>query len=161
MEIRDIMSRPVVTVSKNATMAEVAQTLLREHVGAVVVVDERERAIGVLTERDFVPHPAGHPFDPHRAPRVFGRSVMRYDLEELYREARILPAHKAMRKLPASLSPDDTLQKASDLMLRHSVNHVVVLDGRLHPVGMVSRHDLVRAVVQIAADAMKEEPLAA
>src|SRR5688572_12279641 len=106
MQVRDIMSTPVVTVGTSATLGEVARTLLSERIGSVVVVDQNQRAVGVLTERDFVPHPAGHPFDQHRAPRVFGRSVMRYDLEDLYREARVLPVHKAMRPLRATLSED-------------------------------------------------------
>lgn len=161
MQIRDIMSSPVVTVGMDATMGEVARTLLAERIGSVVVVDPEGKAVGLLTERDFVPHPSGHPFDPHRAPRVFGKSVMRYDLEELYKEARVLPARKAMRKLPASLTVDDPLQRASDLMLRHGAIHLAVLDDDGRPVGMVSRHDLVRAVVAIAAEAMGEEHVAA
>ncbi len=145
MLVKEIMSRPVVVVDLDTCMENVARTLLAEKIGCVVVVDRRGKAAGIVTERDFTPRLPGNPFDPDRSPRVFGKSILRNDLAALYQESRAMPASAAMRLLPANLRPNDQVERAIDLMLRHDVLHLVVLE-KDKPVGVVSRHDLLKLV---------------
>ena len=44
----------VVTVEPGATIAEVAEVLSERRLGAVLVVDEAERLLGIVSERDIV-----------------------------------------------------------------------------------------------------------
>lgn len=59
MQVDRICSRNVVTVTRSASLMEAAQLMRRLHVGTLVVVDADEaagarRAIGIVTDRDFV-----------------------------------------------------------------------------------------------------------
>ena len=46
--------RDVVTAQPHRTLAEVAEVLITKNIGAVVVVDDQGRIIGILSERDIV-----------------------------------------------------------------------------------------------------------
>jgi citrate synthase len=52
--VGDIMSAPVVTASASETVADAAHRMVDRKVGSVVVVDEGECAVGILTERDLI-----------------------------------------------------------------------------------------------------------
>lgn len=148
MDIQDIMRRPAATVTPETPMAEVARLMVETGSGCVVVVGPRGQAQGVLTVRDFVPHDPGNPFNPELARRVFGKSLLRYGLESIYREARILTAGRMMRPLNVVLAEDDPVERGIDLMLRHDDTHIPVLRGH-RPIGSVSRHDLVKVVLAV------------
>jgi CBS domain-containing protein len=148
MDIRDIMRTPALTVSPDTPLTEVARLMVDSGVGCITVTGPRGQAQGILTVRDFVPHDPGNPFNPELARRVFGKSLLKYGLEAIYREARILTAGKMMRPLNIVLAEDDPVERGIDLMLRHDDTHIPVLRGH-KPVGSVSRHDLVKVVLAV------------
>jgi len=148
MDIRDIMRTPALTIAPETTLEEVARRMSDTGTGCAVVVNARGHAQGVLTVRDFVPHDPGNPFNPELARRVFGKSLLKYGLEAIYREARILTAGKMMRPLNVVLADDDPVERGIDLMLRHDDTHIPVLRGH-RPVGSVSRHDLLKVVLAV------------
>lgn len=149
MNIEDIMRRPPVTVGPDTTLDEVARLMVDRRVGCVVVTNARGSAQGVLTVRDFVPHEPANPFNPDLAHRVFGKSILKHGLENLYREARVLTAGKMMRPLNIVLEEDSPVERGVDLMLRHDVTHIPVLRGH-KAVGSVSRQDLLKVVLAAA-----------
>lgn len=58
-EVRELMTREVVTVPSNAPFKEIARTLTEHKVSAVPVVDSAGRPLGVISERDLLPKSAG------------------------------------------------------------------------------------------------------
>ena len=54
IKVGEVMSRPAVTVMLSTTLREAARTMIDERVHRVVVIDERQRPIGVLAAMDFV-----------------------------------------------------------------------------------------------------------
>jgi CBS domain-containing protein len=148
MDIATIMRTPALTVPPDTTLDEVARRMVESGTGCAVVTNARGQAQGVLTVRDFVPHDPGNPFNPELARRVFGKSLLKYGLEAIYREARILTAGKMMRPLNVVLADDDPVERGVDLMLRHDDTHIPVLRGH-RPVGSVSRHDLLKVVLAV------------
>jgi signal-transduction protein with cAMP-binding, CBS, and nucleotidyltransferase domain len=112
----DLMSRPVETVPRSATLSEVATTMIEHDVGSVVVVEDAETMAGLLTTTDFVVRAR----DPTAGTATAGE-CMRTDVVT------------ARRGTPAS----DVVAS----MLEHLVHHVpVVEDGRA--VGMVTTLDV-------------------
>ena len=57
--IHQIMTRTLVTIDPDATVAEAARKMLTERVSCLPVVDEDMHAVGILTIRDFLPWAAG------------------------------------------------------------------------------------------------------
>lgn len=54
MPIDRLIRRPVKTLGPDASCLEAAALMRDENVGAVVVVDEEQRVLGVVTDRDLV-----------------------------------------------------------------------------------------------------------
>lgn len=52
--IRDIMHRRVITATMQSTLAEVADKMLTDKIGALPVVDESRNILGVITETDLL-----------------------------------------------------------------------------------------------------------
>ena len=49
-----IMHRDVATVDRNESLARVADTMMDNKIGSVVVVDHKKHVLGIITEADFV-----------------------------------------------------------------------------------------------------------
>jgi CBS domain-containing protein len=54
MQAKDIMSSPVVTVTPDASVAEVAALLLEKKISGVPVVDQTGQVVGILSEGDLL-----------------------------------------------------------------------------------------------------------
>jgi CBS domain-containing protein len=54
IRVGEIMSRPAVMVTLATALAEAARTMVDQRVHRVVVVDDRERPVGVLSAMDYV-----------------------------------------------------------------------------------------------------------
>ena len=54
MQAKDIMSSPVVTVTPDASVAEVAALLLEKRISGVPVVDHAGQIVGILSEGDLL-----------------------------------------------------------------------------------------------------------
>jgi signal-transduction protein with cAMP-binding, CBS, and nucleotidyltransferase domain len=52
--LAEVMHRPVHTIAPQARIAEAAQAMRRLRVSSLLTVDERERPLGILTERDLL-----------------------------------------------------------------------------------------------------------
>jgi CBS domain-containing protein len=54
VKVRHLMSRPPVTVHLNTSVERAARLMLERHIHRLVVVDEEESPIGVLTSTDLL-----------------------------------------------------------------------------------------------------------
>ena len=52
--VREIMSRGVVTLSNKASIGETIEVMSSNHVGAIPLVDNDNKLVGIVTERDIV-----------------------------------------------------------------------------------------------------------
>ncbi|KAI9356583.1 hypothetical protein DFJ73DRAFT_823253 [Zopfochytrium polystomum] len=53
---------------------------------------------------------------------------------------------------PVSLTPNDTLQDAMNLMVERDIHRIWILDDMLRPIGVVSQSDIIGAIVKVPAD---------
>jgi len=54
MLVKDIMSSPVVTADETETTNNIAVTMSKESIGAVIITNKEKKSIGIITERDLV-----------------------------------------------------------------------------------------------------------
>jgi len=149
MKVRDAMTAPVVTAPPSATLEEAARLMLSERVGCVVIVDaeDRERAIGIVTETDFEVTDDPIPFTFFHWPKLFGKYVWSEpSMEDMYALARSRTAEAIMSTPVLTVDEHEDLWAAVRIMVVNDVKRVpVVRDGRL--VGIVTRHDLLKCLV--------------
>ena len=115
--VRHVMTPNPVTLPGEAPVVEAAKKMRDENIGDVIVLDG-DSICGVVTDRDI---------------------VVRVLAEE--REPAGTKLGEICSRELATVSPDDDLTQAGDLMRERTVRRVpVVEDGR--PVGIVSMGDL-------------------
>ena len=68
-------------------------------------------------------------------------------LEEIYEGSRSLAAREVMSAPVHVASEDEPVQQALTRMLHHDIDHMPVVRSGV-PVGMLSRHDLIRLALR-------------
>jgi PAS domain S-box-containing protein len=120
-EVADVMTRDVTVISPAATVVTAAEVMSKRNVSCVVVWD-RGRLVGILTETDFLKRAAAG-----------GRA------------AREIRTCEIMSRPVESISSDASVFDASQIMARKRIKRLPIVDeGRL--VGIVTQTDLVRAL---------------
>jgi CBS domain-containing protein len=151
MKVKDLMSQPVITVHENASLDQVARTILENNVGGVPVVNSEGEITGIITESDFSAKEKSVPFSTFRAPQLLGQWISKNAIENIYQAARNRRADEIMTRKVAVLSEDDPIEKAAKMLLVHDVNRLpVIRDGK--PVGIIARRDLLRLMLQNGGD---------
>lgn len=151
MRVSEIMVQPVVVARENATLEEVARTMVEHRIGCLPIVDARGRMAGVITVGDFAAKERGVPFSLVRAPQLLGQWLGQADADRIYAQSRRLSASEIMTPHGITVTEDATLEDVLRQMLRHDINHVPVLRDGI-PVGMVARHDLLRLMLCSVAE---------
>ena len=118
--IRDFMRRGVVTCGVDANAAEVAKIMLDNDVSALVVIDERLNACGVISKTDLI--------------RSYGKDISAITAEDI------------MTTDIFTISPDTLVYEAVQLMLEHRIHQLVIVTrGGAHrrPVAIFTSGDAV------------------
>ena len=146
MKISKIMSAPAITVTEHESLETAARKMLDSGIGGLPVVNAEGKLVGIVTESSFTARNKGVPFSTFRAPQLLGRWISGEGVDKIYQEARETPVADVMAGPVVTVSEDDTVTRAVELMLKHDVNRLpVVRDGK--PVGIVARHDLLRMML--------------
>jgi CBS domain-containing protein len=148
MKAKEIMVKPIVTVSPKTILLEVAQKMLQQGVGSVLVVDDMGQLLGIITQGDFCRSPGRMvPFSLFESPNVLSNWLYPDQVEKVYKAARNLRAQDIMHSPVVTVSPEASLERVLALMLKHDINRIpVVQRGRV--VGIISRFDLLKVMRQ-------------
>jgi CBS domain-containing protein len=117
--VGEIMVKDVLTVDPTSSIGEAAEKMVAAGVGAIVVVEDFVRIVGICTERDIM-----------RAVAQRARAA----------EARV---RQWMTESVVTIEPEVTVDEAAKIMFENKFRHLpVVKDGR--PLGIVSLRELSR-----------------
>ena len=170
------MSENVITVSPGTSVREIAQTLVREAISGVPVVDGDGRVVGVVSASDIVRVAAREPevelgFSARRSPALefdvgddSGHAPSFYAPDLIPEWVRPVLLGDALDDLdaraimtPASfyVPSDLPLEELAEFLVRGRIHRALVLDkGKL--VGIVSSFDALRALAGTGRPADKE-----
>lgn len=125
----------VVTVDPRATVAEVTEVLADRRLGAVLVIDDQEHLLGIISERDIV-QAIGH----------HGARTLEMTADQL------------MTRALQTATPATTVREAMEMMTAGRFRHLPVIEHGVL-VGLVSIGDIVKA--RIMQQAQEVESLKA
>jgi CBS domain-containing protein len=148
MRVRDVMTTDVMTVAPDTDLRQVAALLVQKRISGVPVV-EGERVVGVVSERDIL--------FKERPSDGLHRGVLAWLMDEgdLMLKIDARTALSAMTSPAVTIGPARSVADAAALMLEEGVSRLPVLEGtRL--VGIVTRHDLVRAFARTDEEIWQE-----
>ena len=150
MKAKDIMTRRVISISPDASILKAAHLMLQHRISGLPVVDPAGVLIGIVTEGDFLRR--AETGTERRRPRwlefVLGPGRAAADFTHSHGRK----VEEVMSDSPYSVSEDTTLDEIVSLMERHRIKRVPVTRDA-HLVGIVSRANLMRAMISIARSA--------
>jgi CBS domain-containing protein len=144
MNVADVMTRHVISVSPDATVEEAARQMLERGISGLMVVDSKGELAGVITEgdllrRDEIGTVRHRPWwlrlllSPGRQAADFTRAHGR--------RVRDVMTHDVV-----TVSTDAALEQVVEAMEQHRIKRMPVTENN-RVVGVVSRADLLRALV--------------
>lgn len=147
MKVRELMSTPVVSVTPDTGVGEVARLMVRYGLSGLPVLGPAGELVGLVTKRDVVAKHA-HPHVPFYLGILGG--VVPIDLPG--REAEVervfaVTSGELMQKHPRIVAPDDDIEHVADLMVNEDANPVPVIE-RGQVVGIISQSDILRLVAR-------------
>ncbi|MEV5908985.1 CBS domain-containing protein [Streptomyces chartreusis] len=142
LRVRDVMQVPAASVPGDMPFLQVAHTLTREQVSAVPVVDADDHVIGVVSESDLLAK-AAVMAEPHRHGPV-GRMWQ----HRLYEKGRGDTAATLMTFPPVVVHPAQRVADAAWTAASARLKRLPVTDYRGRLVGVVTRRDLLRALIR-------------
>jgi CBS domain-containing protein len=122
MNISELMPKDVVTCKTTDSLNRVAQLMWERRCGCMPVLDDAERVVGVLTDRDLcmAAYTQGKRLDDMLATAVMSRPVR-------------------------TCLPSTNVEEVEDIMMAHGVRRVVVVESNGRLSGLVSLEDIARS----------------
>jgi CBS domain-containing protein len=133
MEVREGMSKVVLTLGPGHTLRDAATRMTEKGVGAAVVIDEEYPGPRMISERDIL-NSLGSGQDP---------------------DAERVADHMSATLIAAS--PEWSLERAAMEMSQRHIRHLVVVDGG-ELIGVLSMRDIVRVWTSEGATSAMTSP---
>ena len=147
MQVRDVMTRNVISVAPNQSVLEAAQLMLQNRISGLPVVDAQGKVVGIVTEGDFLRR--GEIGTQRQRPKWLEFLAGPGRLAAEYVHASGRKVDEVMTPDPCTVMEDDSLETVVELMERRRIKRLPVLrDGRM--VGIVSRANLMHALASLA-----------
>ncbi len=149
MQVQEIMTREVVTVYPDTSVADLARIFREKAISGVPVVDDEGSVVGIVTEVDLIARHARPHFPTYIAfldSIIYLEGTKRY--HESMRHILATTAGELMTTPVETVSPELDVQDLATRMVQRRANPVPVVDDRGSLVGIVSHTDLVGLILR-------------
>ena len=143
MQAKDVMSDGVISVNARASLLEAARLLVNAGVSAMPVIDDHGMMVGIVSEADLIRGMAAQP-----------------DANKVVADAKARQVSEIMTRDVVTAGEETSLKELANLMLSRNIKRVPILRDR-SVVGIVSRIDLLQAVVSVGEGMYVPKPAAA
>lgn len=151
MRAKDVMTHELVSIGPEATIDQAAQLMLQKKISGLLVVDRRGDLEGIVTEGDFLRRVESG--TERRRPRWLQHFLGYGGLAEEYSRSHGRKVSEVMTRHPllVTVTEDTPVATIVQFMEQRHIKRVPVVRGA-RPVGIVTRANLLHALVSIARD---------
>jgi CBS domain-containing protein len=144
MQVRDVMVSPVITVTRSATVQNVAKILLENRISAVPVIDDAGKVIGIVTEGDLIRRAeAGtERRDSWWVRFLAGEAAIAAD----YVKSHARRVEDIMTTDVATATPEMPLHEIATLLEERGIKRVPVVNEHGNLIGIISRANLIQLI---------------
>ena len=142
--VKDVMRHKVATVTPDNTLKDVANEMFRYRLSALAVVDDQNKLLGVINDRDLIK--AALP-DYKSLISNLNYSIDVEPFEELLKQEDKIKVSQLYREEYEVTTPETRIVEVAAMMIFKDVKRVfVVTDGNL--VGVLLRKDIVNMIIR-------------
>lgn len=142
--VKDVMRHKVATVKPDDSLKDVANQMFRHRLSALAVVDDNNRLLGVINDRDLIK--AALP-DYESLISNLNQSIDVEPFEELLKREDKIKVSQLFRDEYETVTPDTKIVEVSAMMIFKDIRRVFVIsEGNL--IGVLLRKDIVSMVIR-------------
>jgi CBS domain-containing protein len=143
--VSDFMTKKVKIIAENETMKEACKLMYQHNIGSIVIIKEgeissnttkKEIPVGIVTERDVA--------------RMIGFSA------KFFADMRV---SEVMNKPLITVNPYTSVKDAVALMEQRDIRRLPVVDEKGQMVGIITAKDILKAVMNIFKEKLKDQDL--
>mgnify|MGYP002624077593 CR=1 FL=1 len=134
MIVKDFMTKNPVYTNPKELISNIKNTMDREKIGKIPVLDESEKLIGVITKTDLK--------------KAMPSEATTLDIYELSYLLSKMTVEKVMKKNPITIQKTATIEEAAKLMAEHGISSLIVMDDEVLA-GILTKTDLFKAMVDM------------
>lgn len=146
---KDIMTKKVITINKNASISELSEILIKNNISGSPVVDDDGNLVGIVTEGDIIVQDTELLF-----PKYFKLLDSIIYLESLNKFKKNLKKHLGtkvediMTTKVKVVKEDTPVGNIADVMVKNNINRVPVVDEENNIVGIITRADIIKSMLK-------------
>lgn len=129
--VREWMTTQITKAAPHQRLHDALRVMNRANIRALPVV-EKDTLVGIVTKRDLM--------------RADVSSVMR-DMWDQYRQIGNLPLEKIMSRAVITISDDDSMAKAAQILLENKITALPVVNAERNLIGILTSTDLFRMLL--------------
>jgi acetoin utilization protein AcuB len=134
MLVKNWMSKPAITINADASMND-AIKLLKNHNIKMLPVMEKGKLVGIVTDRDLK--------------RASASDATSLEIHELLYLISNIKIKEIMTKNPITVPQDYTVEETAEILLKHNISGVPVVDQYRDVVGTITQNDLFRILISL------------
>jgi CBS-domain-containing membrane protein len=136
----DVMVTEVVSVTRKTPLDQVAAVMARHGISGVPVVEEGERVVGIISEKDFLTRMGEQ--DTETFMGVVAECLKGLGCVAV--SIRGQNAEDIMTSPAVTVNEETSIREIANLLTEKNINRVPVINRKGHLVGIISRADIVR-----------------
>jgi len=134
MLVKNWMSKPAITIDENEFMSD-AIKLLKNHNIKMLPVMKKGKLVGIITDRDLK--------------RASASDATTLEIHELLYLISRIKIKDIMTKNPVTVPQDYTVEETAEILLKHNISGVPVVDQYHDVVGTIIQNDLFRILISL------------
>jgi acetoin utilization protein AcuB len=134
MLVKNWMTKPAITIDKQSSMQD-AMNLMKTHRITHLPVMDKNRLVGVLTDRDLK--------------KASASDATTLEMHELLYLLSTIKVKDIMSSNPISVPPDYTIEETAELLLTNKISGVPVVDNDGSVAGVITHTDLFKVIISL------------
>jgi CBS domain-containing protein len=141
VNVQDVMTKGVISISKYEPVMQVADILMEKNISGLPVVDKDKKVLGIITQADILS------MIGVRREHTF-KDLLKHILGEPLHERRMGDTVGDIMTAPAlTIKPDANIAEAVKIMEEKKIRRLTVVDEKGILLGIITRADILKAVI--------------
>ena len=165
---KDIMTKKVITASRETTIGELSRILIQNNISGVPVVDKDGILVGMATDADIITEDLEPIFPIYFDPLIISYAFMDNfeKFEKSMKEYLATPVAEIMVKRVKTVRQDTPVSEVARIMVKDRINRIPVVDESNKVTGIISRADILKSMIgeirrlkNLLNNMLKEKPV--